>query len=564
MKLKLVLATMIGLTLAATAPAQRTNAPRLTRETVREAEKLIGLDFSDAKIDLMLPSLQAQLRNFELLRQVALSNSVPPAVQFNPLPVGFQFETARRAPKWSSRGKVRLPADESELAFLSLGELGALLKSRQLTSERLTRLYLARLKRFGPRLECVVTLTEDHALERAQRADTEIAAGKYRGPLHGIPYGVKDLLATRVARTTWGSAAYREQFLAQDATVVQRLDAAGAVLVAKLAMGELAWDDVWFGGKTRNPWNPEQGSSGSSAGSASATAAGLVGFAIGSETWGSIVSPATRCGVTGLRPTYGRVSRTGAMTLSWTMDKLGPLCRTVEDCALVLHAIQGPDGLDQTLYDAPFNYDAKVKLGKLRVGYLKREFDAASPAQTNDLASLEQLRALGAKLVPIELPAYPIAPLSFILLTESAAAFEELVQSGREDLLVRPAQANWLRRTRFVPAVEYLQANRIRQLLIQDMARVMNSVDVYLAPTASGDNGLLTNLTGHPAVCVPNGFTTNGTPTSISFIGKLFGEADLLAAAKAYQDATGFHRMHPKMDFALTSPSATPSNPANK
>ena len=554
MNLSPLLPAVLACVLAVSARAQTTNVPPITREDVRHAERIIGLDFSDAKIDLMLPTLQAQLRGFELLRKVPLTNSVVPAVLFNPLPVGFKFETARRAPRWSAPGKVKLPADEGELAFLSVGELGALLKSRQLTSERLTRLYLERLKKFGPRLECVVTLTEEHALARARQADKEIAAGKYRGPLHGIPYGVKDLLATRVAKTTWGSAAYREQFLNEDATVVQRLDAAGAVLVAKLSMGELAWDDVWFGGKTRNPWNPEQGSSGSSAGSGSATAAGLVGFSIGSETWGSIMSPATRCGVTGLRPTYGRVSRTGAMTLSWTMDKLGPICRTAEDCALVLHAIQGPDGRDQTLYDAPFNYDARVKLSQLRVGYVKREFDLAPAGSTNDAAALEQLRALGAKLIPVELPAYPIAPLSFLLLTESAAAFEELVAAGREDLLVRSAQANWLRRTRFVPAVEYLQAQRIRQLIIQDMARMMERVDVYLAPTASNENSLLTNLTGHPAVCVPNGFATNGMPTSITFIGRLFGEAEMLAAARAYQEATAFHRQHPKMDFSLAKP----------
>jgi Asp-tRNA(Asn)/Glu-tRNA(Gln) amidotransferase A subunit family amidase len=411
-------------------------------------------------------------------------------------------------------------------------------------------MYLARLKKYGPMLECVITLTESLALAQARRADREIAAGKYRGLLHGIPYGAKDLFATRGAKTTWGSVPFKDQYIDEDATVIQRLERAGAVLVAKLTLGELAWGDVWFGGKTRNPWNLEQGSSGSSAGSAAATAAGLVGFSIGTETWGSIVSPSNRCGTTGLRPTYGRVSRAGAMALSWTMDKIGPICRTVEDCAIVLNAIYGPDGKDPSVYDVSFSYSPRINLTKLKVGYLKADFDSARfNKEQNDL-SLSQLRAMGVKLIPIELPKLPIRQLSFILSAEAAAAFDELTRSGKDDLLVRQIRNAWpnvFRASRFVPAVEYIQANRIRFLLVQEMAKLFDTVDLYVAPSLEGNNLLLTNLTGHPCVVVPNGFNKEGTPTSITFIGKLFDEGTLLAFAKAYQEATGFHRKHPTL-----------------
>jgi Asp-tRNA(Asn)/Glu-tRNA(Gln) amidotransferase A subunit family amidase len=415
---------------------------------------------------------------------------------------------------------------------------------------QLTHLYLSRLKKYGPKLECVVTLTESLALAQAQRADNEIAAGKYRGPLHGIPYGAKDLLAARGYPTTWGSVPYKDQIIDEDATVIQRLEKAGAVLVAKLTMGELAWGDVWFGGKTRNPWKLDQGSSGSSAGSAAATAAGLVGFSIGTETWGSIVSPSNRCGTTGLRPTYGRVSRTGAMALSWSMDKIGPICRTVEDCAIVFNAIHGPDGKDQTLYDFPFRYSSTINLKKLKIGFLKADFDSAKINKAQNDATLDKLRAMGAQLVPIELPKLPISDLRIILSAEAAAAFDELTRSGRDSLLVRQIKNAWpnvFRAARFIPAVEYIQANRIRYLLIQEMMKLLKTVDVYVAPSIEGENSLLTNLSGHPCVVVPNGFTNEHTPTSITFIGRLFDEGTVLAVAKAYQDATDFHLQHPTL-----------------
>jgi Asp-tRNA(Asn)/Glu-tRNA(Gln) amidotransferase A subunit family amidase len=463
----------------------------------------------------------------------------------------MKFETQRRKFKLSPPGKVKLPANLDDLAFYSVGELGALIKSRQISSERLTRFYLERLKKYGPKLECVVTLTEDLALQQARRADAEIAASKYRGPLHGIPYGAKDLLAVKGIRATWGSAPYTNQVFDYDATVIKRLEAAGAVLVAKTTMGELAMGDVWFGGMTRNPWNLKDGSSGSSAGSTAATAAGLIPFGIGSETYGSIVSPCDRCGATGLRPTYGRVSRVGAMPLSWSMDKIGPICRTVEDCAIVFNAIYGPDGLDQSVYDLPFNYDPKVKLSKLRIGYLKGDFDQEKgERKENDEATLQKLRVLGAKLIPMELPDYPLRNISFVLSTEAATAFDELTRSNRDDLMRQQGADAWpnaFRQRRFVPAVEYLQAQRLRYLLIQDTAKVFDKVDLFLAPSLTGRSLLLSNLTGHPGVVVPNGFSKAGTPTSICFVGRLFGEAQLLAVAKQYQDATDFHRKHPVM-----------------
>lgn len=523
--------------------------PPVSREAVRGAETLIGLDFSDAEIELMLPGLNGQRAKYEAMRRFPLSNSVPPAILFNPLPVGFQFETLRRKFNASPPPKIKLPANLDELAFYSVGELAVLVQTRQITSERLTQFFLERLRRIGPQLACVVTLTEDLALTQARRADREIAAGQYRGPLHGIPYGAKDLLAVKGIPTTWGAAPYTNQVFDFDATVIQRLETAGAVLVAKTSLGELAMGETWFGGKTLNPWNLKQGSSGSSAGSAAGVAAGLFPFAIGSETHGSIISPCDRCGVTGLRPSYGRVSRTGAMALSWSMDKIGPIGRTVEDCALVFNAILGPDGLDQTLYDAPFNYDYDVSLKKLRIGFLKSDFDnAKGERQAHDEATLKQLGELGAVLIPVELPDYPLGSISILLSTEGAAAFDELTLSGHDDWLKQQGGGDWpntFRSRRLVPAVEYLRAQRIRQLLIQDTARVFEKVDVIVAPSQSGNSLLLANLTGNPCVVVPNGFTTSSTPTSICFIGRLFGEAEALAVAKKYQDATAFHRKHP-------------------
>ena len=349
---------------------------KIDKEILQNAEKIAGLEFTDEERDLMLDGLDNLLESYEKLREIPLDNSVAPAIQFNPVPVGF--ECSRKVKPFNA-GKVKtpeVPSNLEKLAFLPVTHLSKLIEERKVSSVDLTKMYIGRLKKYDPKLKCVITLTEDLALRQAKKADEEIASGKYRGRLHGIPWGAKDLLAVRGYKTTWGAMPYKDQVIDMDATVVQRLEEAGAVLVAKLTLGALAMGDWWYGGQTKNPWNTEQGSSGSSAGPGSATAAGLVGFGIGTETWGSIVSPSTRNGVTGLRPTFGRVSRYGAMALSWTMDKIGPMCRSVEDCALVFNAIYGPDGRDQTVLDYPFNWDADLDIKKLRIGYYKSAFEA--------------------------------------------------------------------------------------------------------------------------------------------------------------------------------------------
>ena len=526
------------------------DAGHIMRLDIAGSEKVMGLQFTGAERTMMRPDLEDNRRSYQEVRKVALPNSLPPAITFNPVVPGQTYEETRRPFVWSGPTQVEIPANREELAFYPLTQLAWLIKNRRITSTELTELYLARLKKYGPKLLCVVTLTEDLARGQARRADEDLAAGKYRGPLHGIPWGAKDLLATKGIKTSWGSPIFKDQIFDEDATVVKRLEEAGAVLVAKLSMGELAMGDVWFGGRTRNPWNYEQGSSGSSAGSAAATVAGLVGFAIGTETLGSIVSPSTRCGATGLRPSFGRVSRHGAMALSWTMDKIGPICRTAEDCALVFSVIHGPDGLDLTVVDRPFNWDPSLSLPNIRVGYVKKAFEADSRTKKYDEAALEVLRKAGVELVPFELPEIPTSPLGYILDAEAAAAFDDLTRSGRDDLMVRQTRGAWpnaFRQARFIPAVEYIQANRVRTLLMADMARRMKEIDVYVAPSFGGTNLLLTNLTGHPAVVVPDGFDDRGSPVSLSFIGNLYQEAKALRLAKAFQDATDYHLRRPKL-----------------
>ena len=523
---------------------------RITREMVEQAEKIIGLEFTISERDSMTADLAENLQSYEKIRGVVIDNAVPPVLGFDPLPAGWTPPVKRNRFELGPPSRTEIPARPEDLAFYTVRDLGELIRKRKITSTDLTKLCLARLKGHGAKLECVITLTEDLALRQAARADAEIASGKYRGPLHGIPYGAKDLLAVRGYRTTWGAMPYKEQIFDENATVIEKLEQAGAVLVAKLTLGALAWGDVWYGGKTRNPWNLEEGSSGSSAGSAAATAAGLVPFAIGTETWGSIVSPATRCGATGLRPTYGRVSRSGAMALSWSMDKIGPICRSVEDCAIVFKAIYGPDGRDPSVVDVPFEYRGRVDFDRVRVGFAKSLFEDESEGKAYDEAALRVLERLGAALVPIEFPDYPVESLAFILSAEAAAAFDELTRSNRDDLMVRQVRDAWpnvFRASRFIPAVEYINANRVRYMLIQEMQKVMSTVDVYVAPSFGGDNLLLTNLTGHPCVVLPNGFDEAGCPVSITFVGRLFDEGTLLAVAKAYQDATGFHLKHPPL-----------------
>lgn len=524
---------------------------KITKENVQHAEKIIGIEFNDAERDSMLDNLNDQLENYQNIWKLNLANSIPPAISFNPIPVGFKFNNKQFPLKFSNYSYAKLPANMDELAYYSIGELANLIKTKQITSTLLTKFFIERLKKYSPKLYNVITLTEERALAEAKKADEEIAKGKYRGMLHGIPFGVKDLLSTKKYKTTWGATPYKDQVIDEDATVIKKLNEAGAVLTAKFTMGALAWGDVWFGGMTRNPWDTTRGSSGSSAGSASAVSAGLIPFAIGTETWGSIVSPSTVCGVTGLRPTYGRVSRTGAMALSWSMDKIGTICRNTEDLAIVFSTIYGADGIDQTLFEAPFNYTHKVDFKKLKIGYLKNDFARKYPFHDNDSLALKKLQELGAQLIPIELPDLPVNDISFVLSAEAAAAFDELTRSNKDDLLVRQVKNAWpnvFRSSRFIPAVEYINANRVRYMLIQEMQKLFDKVDLYISPSWVGSNLLITNLTGHPCVVVPNGFSERGTPTSFTFIGKLFDEGTIIAVSKAYQDATEHHKKHPKLD----------------
>ena len=554
---------------AAATEAAKDGKGKITKEMLAAAEELAGVHSTDAQRDLMLKGVADLRDDYVRRRKVALANDVPPALRFDPRPPGSGAPPAEPDRVFRASGgaapvgidQAAAPANLEDLAYLPLLDLARLVQAGRVTSVDLTKMYLARMRRLDPQLKAVITFTEERALREAEAADREIAAGRHRGPLHGIPWGAKDLLAARGDRTTWGSVPYKDQVIDEDATVVARLAAAGAVLVAKTSVGELAWGDVWFGGTTKNPWKLDQGSSGSSAGSAALTAAGGVGFAIGTETLGSIVSPSTRTGCTGLRPTFGRVSRHGAMALAWSMDKIGVLARQVEDCAAVFQAIYGPDGLDDTVVDASFRWDPALDPRRLRLGYAKALFDerpekapAADTAWEEqhalDLAVLDALHGAGFDLKPIELPDLPVDTLGLILSAEAAAAFDELTRTGGVDRMVRQSEDAWpnvFRQGRTIPAVEYIQANRVRTLVMRDMARRMEGFDAYVAPSFAGSNLLMTNLTGHPAVVLPNGFRKNGTPGSITFTGKLFGEAELLAIAKAYQDATGFHQRHPKL-----------------
>jgi Asp-tRNA(Asn)/Glu-tRNA(Gln) amidotransferase A subunit family amidase len=586
------------------AQTQAKGAVKITKEMIDAAAAVADVAISDDYKQLMLDTLNEQSKGYEAIYALHMPNSVEPALLFDPVVNGTKYETERKPERISVVPNIAAPKNVEELAFASVRELAELVRTKKVSSSALTEMYLERLKRYDPKLKFTVTLTEERARAQARDADREIAAGKYRGPLHGLPWGAKDLLAVKGYRTTWGAGGFEHQMLDEDAAVVQRLDAAGAVLVAKLTLGALAEGDVWFGGKTRNPWNPAQGSSGSSAGPASATAAGCVAFSIGSETLGSISSPSTRCGCTGLRPTFGLVPRTGAMALSWSMDKLGPICRAVEDCALVLGAIYGPDGKDRAVKNAAFNWDAELDWRKLRVGYLKSDFERTpgppedaqkeEPAVTEEEkkkreeqrkrreafqerakydrrfseAAMAKLQQMDVALIPVEMPKFPYDPMVTMLTAEAAAAFDELTRSGRDKLLTAQSADDWpntFRSARFVPAVEYIQASRARRLAMDAVAKIFDTVDVIVAPTSS-EQLVITNLTGHPALILPNGFRGDdapkppaedngdddniggpGTPVSLTFLGSLYREAELLALARAYQEATGFHRKHPKL-----------------
>lgn len=530
--------------------------PHITAEMIADAERLAGLELTPEEREMMRRGLDENLESFERLRALEIPNEVPPALVFEPVMPGVEaVPDAETPPLRLSVSRAARP-DDDDLLFQPVSVLAALLRSRQVGSEELTRLYLERLESLDPTLQMVVTLTRDLALRQARQADREIASGQWRGPLHGVPWGAKDLLATRGYPTSWGAAPYRDQQLDQDATVVRRLDEAGAVLVAKLTLGALAMGDWWFGGRTRTPWNPEVGSSGSSAGPGAATAAGAVGFSIGTETRGSIVSPSTRSGITGLRPTFGRVSRHGAMALSWSMDKIGPMCRSAEDCALVFSAIHGADGQDPSARTHPFDWDPHRRLGDLRVGYLRSAFepDDRYGSRELDLETLRVLeRDLGLDLVEVEVPEFPVGAVGLMLDVEAAAAFDHLTRSNRDDELTRQTRGSWpnfFRTSRFIPAVEYVQAARARTTYMRLFSEAIRDVDVFVVPSFRGGMLAATNLTGHPCVVVPNGFVVDDDdgvpmPSSISFIGGLYRDAGCLRLAHAYQSVTDWHLRRP-------------------
>jgi Asp-tRNA(Asn)/Glu-tRNA(Gln) amidotransferase A subunit family amidase len=570
------------------APADRSSSVglKITQEMIDQAAALAGVTITPEQAKMMLDGLNQQREAYSEIRKLNLPNSIAPAFVFDPLPPGASINTNQRPPVYSHT-TASMPRNLENVAFYTVPQLADLIRRRKVSSVDLTQMYLARLKRYDPLLHFVITLTEERALGQAREADSEIAAGKYRGPLHGLPWGAKDLLAVKGYPTTWGAGGFEHQVIDEDATVVKRLDAAGAVLVAKLTLGALAMGDKWFGGQTRNPWNPKQGSSGSSAGPAAATSAGCVAFSIGSETLGSISSPSTRCGVTGLRPTFGFVPRTGAMAVSWTMDKLGPICRAVEDCAIVLTAIHGPDGEDLSARNAAFNWNAHHDWKSLRVGYFTYDFKPSKPL-TNpkapaierayhavraydykyDMAALDKLRSMGVNLIPLDLPEFPYDSITPILSADAAAAFDDLTLSGRDRLLTEQGPEDWpniFRVARFYPAVEYIQANRARTLAVRRVSALFDKVDIIVA-RSTGEQLTVTNLTGHPACIVPNGLrgpdapqpppadtggeplAGPGTPVSITFLAGHYQDAKLCAFARAYQQATGFQKLHPKLE----------------
>lgn len=524
----------------------------ITVPIVLEAQKISNFNFSPAQADSMLNYLDARSKDYQELRALKMPNSVVPSLTFNPIPQGFIPQDKTNGFVLAKAAPVKLPANKDDLAFYTVRQLGELLRTKQVTSVELTRFFIERLKKYNTRLLFIITLTEEYAMKQAAKADAEIKSGHYRGILHGIPYGVKDLLAQKDYKTTFGAVPFKDQQLNTDATVITKLEEAGAVMVAKLTLGELAQGDVWFGGQTKNPWDITRGSSGSSAGPASAVSAGCLPFAIGSETLGSIVSPSTECGDTGLRPSFGRISKYGAMALSWSMDKLGPITRSVEDCAIVFNTIHGVDPKDLSTIPASFNYNGNGKdLKGWKIGYLKASFTNRSLNYKNDSITLNKLKELGAELIPLEMPKIPATAVGLMLDAEAGAAFQDLLLNHREDGMVLQGKNAWpntFRWAQFIPATEYINASRARTLLIQEWYEQLKGLDIYVAPSFSS-NLRLTNLTGNPCVVLPNGFNQRGRPTSITFMGQLFGEGKLLQAAGIYQNATDFHIKHPALNF---------------
>ncbi|MCU1328112.1 MAG: Amidase [Bryobacterales bacterium] len=557
--------------------AQLQQAQRITQPMLTDALALSGLTFTEEDQRGLLRAANQNLTRFEDLRKTSIPNNVGPPFYFNPLVPGMKVNRTKLPVRFSTP-KVKRPANLEDAAFWPVTQLSQLLRTRQVTSLELTEMYLARLHRYNEKLNCVVTFLDDLARSQAKQADAEIRAGKLRGPLHGIPWGAKDIIAVKGYKTTWGSAAYKDQTLDEEASVVEMLREAGAVLLAKLTTGELAQGDQWFGGQTKNPWNLSEGSSGSSAGPASATAAGLVAFGMGSETSGSILSPAARCGVTGLRPTFGRISRYGVMTLSWTQDRLGPLCRSAEDCAVLMSVTAKPDGRDLSVSELPFNWNPRHDIRKLRVGYLQAAFDEATNpvSKAFDQAALAQLEKLGVKLVPVNVPEGSADAAGFN--AESGAFFDELIRSGRDKQMSNPPRANSFRTSRLLPAVEYLRSQRLRSMMMAKLAEATADVDVYVVPVNTGGGGIgrggagrgpgstgfqqgaagrhfnMANTAGYPAISVPHGFLESGSPAALTFYGQPFKDTEVIALAKAYQDASGFHLKRPNLDATSQTP----------
>ncbi|MFM7357482.1 MAG: amidase [Sediminibacterium sp.] len=517
------------------------------------AARIFDLQFTQQELDSMYDGVQENLANYRLMHKQQLANSVPMSLWQSPLLPGMTVPQGKDNIRWKFP-KTDLPENRNGLSFLSISQLAYLLKNKKISSVDLTRLFIERLKKYGDTLQCVISITEEIAMEQAKKADEEIATGKYRGPLHGIPYGLKDLFAVRGTKTTWGAAPYKEQVIDEDAYVYQRLQEAGAVLVAKFTLGALAMGDYWYGGRTRNPWNTNTGSSGSSAGSSSATAAGLIPFAIGTETWGSIISPASTCGLSGLRPTFGSISRSGGMTLSWSLDKIGPICRSASDAAIVFAFIHGTDGADASAINSRFDYQQSADARQLRIGYAKNYFDRIKDTSRTEWKVLRTFQDAGYTLIPLDFPdsaVYPFNIMDVVISAEAAAAFDDFTRNNVDDEMTRQGKYDWpnsFRISRLMTAVEYINANRHRYLLMKKVNDAMGAIDVLICPTrGSGNQGAITNLTGHPAICVPSGFDNRQRlPTSITFIGRLYEEGKLLTVAEAYQQLTSWHEQHPE------------------
>ena len=524
----------------------------LTLHDIPAAERVMGLQFKPAERDSLFDDVKSNMKEYQKMRQYKLDNSVPLSTWQSPVLPGMQFNRKQNPVNWNIPDNIVMPANKNELAFYNILQLASLIKNKKISSVELTKFFIDRLKKFGDTLQCVISLTENIAMQQAKQADQEIAAGKYRGPLHGIPYGLKDLFAVKATKTTWGAAPYKNQVIDEDAFVYTQLKNAGAVLIAKFTLGALAMGDYWYGGRTKNPWNLKRGSSGSSAGSTAATIAGLVPFAIGTETLGSIISPSSTCGATGLRPTFGSTSRTGAMALSYSLDKVGPICRSAEDAAVVFNYLHGTDGLDQCAVNMPFNYTGKADLSKMKIAFAKNYF-GKEDTLGNEMNVLDVYRKLGATLIPVDFPdstIYNFDIVGIIIGAECAAQFDEFTRSDMDDMLTRQRKGDWpnqFRTSRFIPAVEYINAYRHRYILMQKVNEVIKNYDAFICPTYAGNQVAITNLTGHPAVIFPTGINKNNLPTSITLIGKLYGEAILLAIAKAFQDATEFNKQHPEL-----------------